>query len=212
MPEGEGAGTSRPSLPTWADLCALEAPVAEVAVTLLGALLICDEGTETEVVARIVETEAYGADDPASHSARGRTRANAAMFGLPGTAYVYRSYGLHWCANVVAEPAGTGAAVLVRAAAVLVGASIVRSRRPAARSDAELLRGPGRLTVGLALTGAHDGRELLTGSAGVRLAPGPRPETVVTTPRVGISRAADRPLRFHLGTSEVSAYRRHPAV
>lgn len=186
----------------------------QAAIELLGALLIRDLG-HTRVVARIVETEAYREDDPASHSHRGRTRRTAPMFAAPGTAYVYRSYGVHWLLNVSVEAEGSGAAVLLRAATVLDGLAAVRHRRPAARRDADLLRGPGRLTVGLEVDGPrHDHLPLLTAAGALRLARDdwePEPTDVVAGPRVGVSHAADLPWRFHLtGVASVSPYRRSP--
>ncbi len=181
---------------------------------LLGALLVRQLGRR-RVVARIVETEAYREDDPASHSHRGRTRRTVPMFAAAGTAYVYRSYGLHWLLNVSVEGEGIGAAVLLRAATVVEGAAAVRERRPTARRDVELLRGPGRLTVGLDVDGPrHDHLPLLTATGPLRLAAddwAPDPAGIVAGPRVGISHAADLPWRFHLvGVDSVSAYRRSP--
>jgi DNA-3-methyladenine glycosylase len=117
----------------------LAASVEQAARELLGTLLVRTEEDGRETVARIVETEAYGPDDPASHSFRGPTARNAAMFGPPGTAYVYRSYGVHWCLNVAAEPEGQGAAVLLRAAVLLTNHGHVRPRRPTAGRDRDLL-------------------------------------------------------------------------
>ena len=179
----------------------LSARADRAAIALLGALLV-RELDGTRVVARIVETEAYREDDPASHSHRGRTRRTAPMFASPGTAYVYRSYGVHWLLNVSVERDGVGAAVLLRAATVVEGLAAVRDRRPGARRDVELLRGPGRLTVGLAVDGplrlASDDWE-------------PEAAGIVAGPRVGISHAADLPWRFHLaGVASVSPYRRSP--
>jgi DNA-3-methyladenine glycosylase len=181
---------------------------------LLGALLVRQHG-HRRVVARIVETEAYREDDPASHSHRGRTPRTAPMFAAAGTAYVYRSYGLHWLLNVSVEEEGVGAAVLLRAATVVEGLAVVRERRPATRRDAELLRGPGRLTVGLDVDGPrHDHLPLLSDDGPLRLADDgwePDPVDIVAGPRVGISRAADLPWRFHLaGVDSVSSYRRSP--
>ena len=137
------------------------------------------------------------------------------MFAAAGTAYVYRSYGIHWLLNVSVEPAGSGAAVLLRAAQVLTGEEVVRPRRPTARRDGDLLRGPAVLTAGLEVTGTDDdGRDLLVEGPRVWLASDgwrPAAAAVAAGPRVGISRAADVPWRFHLeGASSVSRYRRSP--
>ena len=195
----------------------LEAPAA--ARGLLGALLVRDlstaDGERRRVVARIVETEAYREGDPASHSHRGRTPRCDAMFAAPGTAYVYRSFGVHWCLNVSVEEEGRGAAVLLRAAIVLDGLEHVQTRRPSARSDRELLRGPGCLTAGIEVDRPrHDRSDLLDGEAGLRLATdGFCPEEIVAGPRVGIRAAWQTPWRFHLrGVPEVSSYRVHPAL
>jgi DNA-3-methyladenine glycosylase len=192
----------------------LAVPAPEAAEALLGALLVTDlDGAE--VVARIVETEAYREDDPASHTYGRRTPRVEPMFAAPGTAYVYRSYGVHWCANVSAETEGVGAAVLVRAALVLSGAPAVRERRPTARTDRDLLRGPGNLCRGLGIEGpTHDGGDLVRGVDGLHLADdGWRPAVgeVVAGPRVGVRLAPDVPWRFHLvGVPGVSRYVRSP--
>jgi DNA-3-methyladenine glycosylase len=185
----------------------------DAAHALLGALLVRDlDGAE--VVARIVETEAYRGDDPASHTYGRRTPRVEPMFGPPGTAYVYRSYGVHWCLNVTAEGEGVGAAVLLRAAIVLRGHEHVRERRPTARNDRELLRGPGNLCRGLAVDAPrHDGADLLDPAADLRLEDdGWRPTDEVSAgPRVGVRLAADVPWRLRLAhVPEVSRYVRSP--
>jgi DNA-3-methyladenine glycosylase len=193
----------------------LDRPAPEAARQLLGRLLVRLEDDGSETIARIVETEAYRQGDPASHSSVGRTPRTEPMFGRPGTAYVYRSYGVHWCLNVAAEEEGVGAAVLLRAARLLTGHEVVRPRRPAARTDRDLLRGPGRLTAALDVDAPrHDRGDLVTGVAGLALVQDDwRPESgqVRAGPRVGIRLAAERPWRFHLaGVAAVSPYRRHP--
>jgi DNA-3-methyladenine glycosylase len=193
----------------------LDAPAQEVAPRLLGRLLVRREDDGSDTVVRIVETEAYHQDDPASHSAAGRTARTEPMFGRPGTAYVYRSYGVHWCLNVTADAEGVGAAVLVRAGRLLTGSAWVRSRRPAARRDRDLLRGPGRLTSALDIDAPrHDRGDLVEGVAGLRLADDgwrPEPDRIRVGPRVGVRLAADVPWRFHLAdVAAVSPYRRHP--
>jgi DNA-3-methyladenine glycosylase len=147
----------------------------------------------------VVETEAYAPDDPASHSYRGRTTRNATMFGPAGHLYVYRSYGVHWCANVVCGEEGLGAAVLLRALEPTDGVDDMRARR--GTDDIELLcSGPGRLCQALDITGEHDGlpldREPLGLYAGSEAA-----AEVLVSPRVGITRAQDRPWRYSLRSS-----------
>jgi DNA-3-methyladenine glycosylase len=146
----------------------------------------------------IVETEAYEPDDPASHSFGGRTRRNATMFGPPGRLYVYRSYGIHWCANVVCADEGVGAAVLIRALEPTSAVDVMRARRRV--EDIRLLAaGPGRLTQALGISDAHDGLDLADPPFELRR-PSRRPE-VVTSPRVGITRAVDRSWRYSLSDS-----------
>ncbi len=165
-------------------------PAIELAPLLIGATLTVDG-----VGGVIVETEAYEADDPASHSFAGERPRNRAMFGPPLTAYVYRSYGVHWCFNIVTGPAGHGAAVLVRAIEPTAGLATMASRRQTV--DPRLLAsGPGRLTEALGITIAHDGLSL--DAPPFRLTPRDRAPDVVTGPRVGITRAADRLWRFGL--------------
>lgn len=174
----------------------LVGPADLVAPRLLGRSLRCGGRA-----GRIVEVEAYGgADDPASHAARGRTARNASMFGDPGTLYVYRSYGIHWCANVVVGQRGTASAVLVRAVEPSAGLTEMRARRPAARRDVDLCNGPGKLCAALGISGEHDGLDLLDPGAPVQLLDdGPRAATAPrVTSRVGISRAVDLPWRFLL--------------
>jgi DNA-3-methyladenine glycosylase len=193
----------------------LEIPAPDAAVALLGTLLVRTEPDGSETIVRIVETEAYRQDDPASHSFVGRTARTAPMFGPAGTSYVYRSYGIHWCLNVTVEPEGIGAAVLLRAAVALTNHDHLHRRRTSARSARELLRGPGRLAAALDLDGPrHSGGDLLVGVGGLRLAEDgweAARSAVATGPRTGIRAAWEVPWRFHLvDVSEVSPYRRHP--
>lgn len=181
----------------------LRGRVTEVAPRLLGGIL-----RHGPVAVRLTEVEAYdGPRDPGSHAYRGRTPRNATMFGPPGHLYVYFTYGMHHCCNVVCGAEGDPAAVLVRAGEVVEGVDVARERRNGAR-DRDLARGPARLTRALAIDRAHDGDDLAAGP--VTFAP-PRTastEPVSTGPRVGLRAAADRPWRFWLtGDPTVSAYR-----
>jgi DNA-3-methyladenine glycosylase len=190
------------TVPGWPEL--LLGPVWTVAPALLGARL-----TYGGVTVRLTEVEAYdGPDDPASHAYRGITARNAVMFGPPGRLYVYFSYGMHWCANVVCGPDGRASAVLLRAAAVEEGLEVARARR-GGRPDVSLARGPANLTQALGIGPDQDGLDL-TGR--LELPPEPVPVTSVASgPRVGVSLAHDVPWRFWLrGEPTVSAYRRSP--
>jgi DNA-3-methyladenine glycosylase len=130
------------------------------------------------------------------------------MFGPPGRLYVYFSYGVHWCANVVVGPVGRGSAVLLRAGDVVVGESLARSRRPAARSARDLARGPARLTQALAIGPDDRGADLLDAASSVRLHRGVAPADVAAGPRVGISVATELPWRFwDTGAPSVSVFR-----
>jgi DNA-3-methyladenine glycosylase len=181
-------------------------PAPAVARELLGKLLVkADDG----IVARIVEAEAYTDSDPASHAFRGQTARNAPMFGPPGHAYVYFTYGMHWCMNTVTGEEGRGQGCLLRAAEPLEGLDVIRSRRGAAR-DRDLLRGPGRLGQALGLNREHSGIDLCDGGPLYLADDGERP-AVATGPRVGVSLGADQPWRFWVPDSPwASAYKRHP--
>jgi DNA-3-methyladenine glycosylase len=162
--------------------------VHAVAPELVGATLLVDG-----VGGTIVEVEAYAPDDPASHSHRGPTARNMAMFGPPGHAYVYRSYGVHWCLNLVCGDDGVGEAVLMRALAPSHGVAEMRARRRA--TDERLLcAGPGRLTEALGISGAHDGLPLDVPPFALH-AP-TAPVEVVATTRIGITQAAELPWRY----------------
>lgn len=166
----------------------------DAAPGLLGRLLLSEVGGVAVAVA-LTEVEAYGGgDDPASHAYRGRTARNASMFGVPGTLYVYRSYGVHWCMNVVCGAEGVGSAVLLRGAIPVEGVEVMARRR--GRGD-HLTDGPGKLAAALGVTGEHDGISLLSGP--VRLGDVVLKGEVRATPRVGITRATDLPWRFVLG-------------
>ncbi|MDE3229530.1 MAG: DNA-3-methyladenine glycosylase [Chloroflexota bacterium] len=182
-------------------------PTLTVARDLLGKLLL--RRTADGVVGGvIVETEAYvSAIDPAAHGFRGQTPRNRSMFGAPGRAYVYRSYGIHYCLNVVTEGEGVAAAALIRALRPLVGLELMRARRGERIADRDLARGPGRLCQALALTTTDDGADLLGPALWLAEAPGQAPAPrIAATPRVGISQAADWPWRFVVvGDAYVSA-------
>jgi DNA-3-methyladenine glycosylase len=170
----------------------------DVARGLIGALLVHETPAGVRA-GRIVETEAYGGtDDPASHAFR-RTARSEIMFGRPGIAYVYFSYGMHWCLNVVTDPQGAAGAVLLRALEPREGVALMR-RRAGPLPDARLASGPGRLTRAMGVTKGHNGADLTDGALYIA-AGGRRRGAVVTGVRVGISSAADRPWRFGLAGS-----------
>jgi DNA-3-methyladenine glycosylase len=169
----------------------------DVARDLLGKILVHGESS-----GMIVETEAYlGGDDIASHSAAGITERTRVIFGPPGHAYVYLSYGIHECMNIVAETAGIPGCVLIRALEPVTGLDVMYSRRPGATTDRDLTSGPGKLTRALAITRAHNGADLTRGDLTVH-APAYRhpmqiaPVEIAVTPRIGLTKCADLPLRF----------------
>jgi DNA-3-methyladenine glycosylase len=166
----------------------------DVAPELLGKLLVRGDRT-----ARIVEVEAYcGADDPGSHAYRGMTKRNATMFGPAGRLYVYFTYGMHWCANAVCGRAGEGVAVLLRAAEPVSGVDEMRTLRPAARRDRDLLSGPARLCQAFGLDGTFDGCDLVTADRGVTIVDdGVAPPDVPTvSTRIGLSVGTELPWRW----------------
>lgn len=173
-----------------------------MARALLGTFLV-HEGPDGRTVGRIVETEAYlGAKDPAAHTYGGETRRNRTMFGPPGHLYVYFIYGVHHCCNVVTRPAGVGEAVLLRALEPVEGIELMRARRNTQR-DTNLCSGPGKLVQAMGLGREHDGVDLvgarvfLADRASLPQRFAKRRLDVVTTTRVGISKAAELPLRFY---------------
>ncbi len=148
------------------------------------------------VAGRIVETEAYtGESDPASHAYRGRTARNAVMFGAAGYAYVYFTYGMHHCLNVVAEPPGHAGAVLLRALEPLTGIAIMRATGDSG-PEARLLSGPGKICRAFGLTLEDDGRDLTRGPLGIAAGTPLADDQVTAGPRVGITRAVEMPYRF----------------
>ena len=177
----------------------------EVAPELLNKVLVAADGRS----GRIIEVEAYrGADDPGSHGHRGRTRRNDTMFGPPGHLYVYFTYGMHWCANVVVETDGVAAAVLLRALTPLGGVdAMYAARGPAARRHRDLCSGPAKLTQALGIDGTLDGADLVSGDRGVTVLDDgqPPPQDPVTTTRIGLTAGAELPWRFHVaGTPDLS--------
>ncbi len=198
-----------------------------VAPHLLGAVIRANG-----VAVRLTEVEAYGGpgEDPGSHAFRGPGRKNATMFGPAGRLYVYFTYGMHWCANDVCGPEGEASAVLLRAGEIIEGVELARERRATAKRDAELARGPARLTQALGLTGADDGTDLATGPVRLELPAGSHavglhspiaterdpaaPTAHLTGPRTGVSGpggdGAAFPWRFWLPDEpSVSPYRPH---
>jgi len=198
----------------------------QVAAKLLGCVLEHDTA-DGRVAVQLTEVEAYeGMADPASHAYRGQTARNAVMFGPPGHAYVYFTYGMHFCVNLVCGPVGTPTAVLLRAGRVIDGAPLAAQRRLAGRPGAavlaerDLARGPARLCQALGIDRAQDGADVCDPVCPLRIRPEPLARdggpsasplaTVSRGPRVGVSSAADRPWRFWLtGDPTVSAYRPH---
>ena len=165
-------------------------PVLHVAPDLIGATLMVGG-----CGGAIVEVEAYHHTDPAAHSYRGQTERNAVMFGPPGFAYVYRSYGIHWCLNFVCEHAGSASAVLIRALEPTEGLAAMRRRRGRSESRA-LCSGPGKLCEALGVTHKHNGLPLDRAPFSLRARP--HPVSIVRGPRIGITKAVDHPWRFGL--------------
>jgi DNA-3-methyladenine glycosylase len=189
-------------------------PVLQVAPELLGAV-VRHVGPAGPVAVRLTEVEAYaGEQDPGSHAFRGRTPRTAVMFGPPGRVYVYFTYGMHWCMNLVCGPEGEASAVLLRAGEVVEGPELATSRRTTAKSARELARGPARLTVALGVDGSHNGADATDPTSCLTVLAG-RPDLgadVQRGPRVGVAGdGGEHPWRFWLaGDPSVSAYR--PAV
>jgi DNA-3-methyladenine glycosylase len=182
-------------------------PTVDVARRLIGATLVRtippgQPDAETIVSGRIVETEAYLPNvDPSCHGYRGPTKRNASLFGRPGHAYVYFIYGVHFCFNVVTEPPGIGGAVLVRAIEPLAGIDAMRRRRQMHTSEWALASGPGNLCNALGIGRDCDGLDLRAGRLRI-VFPSSKSPPIETTARVGISQAADWPLRFYDPTSK----------
>ncbi|MEX2206904.1 MAG: DNA-3-methyladenine glycosylase [Myxococcota bacterium] len=191
-------------------------PVLAVAPDLLGCRLVRVLPDGARLEGRIVEVEAYLGDgsDAGSHSQRGETRRNRSMFGPPGHFYVYLSHGLHFCANLVCEPAGTGAAVLLRAVEPLAGEERMRALR-GGRDPRELTNGPGKLAQAFAITREDDGAGALRGSLRIEARPDAGAPAIATSTRIGLGKGVDLPYRFFVrGSAWVSrpAGRALPAV
>ena len=180
---------------------------ARVARELLGMTLAVTQHDGRTLRGRIVETEAYlGPHDPACHAVVGRTRRTWHLHGPPGTAYVYRVYGTHWCLNAVTLADGIGSAVLLRAVEPIGDLRALRNRRPAARRERDLTNGPGKLCAAYEITDAHDGTSLQRGVVRIVRDSPVADADVAVSPRIGITRAADWPLRFFIpGSAFVSA-------
>jgi DNA-3-methyladenine glycosylase len=167
-------------------------PALHVARDLLGKVLV--HGPAAGI---IVETEAYlGLGDPAAHSAHGVTSRTAVIFGPPGHAYVYFIYGMYECLNLVCEPAGAAGCVLVRALEPIAGIDLMRRRRPSARKLEDLASGPAKLTLALGITRTHNAADVTRGNLVVRQPRQPVSFEIESTPRIGITQAAELPLRF----------------
>lgn len=196
MPAAHGARRARRSAPLPAAFYDRETEA--VSRELLGAILECR--TPAGIVSgRIVETEAYiGEHDPACHAAAGKTDRTRWLYGPPGTAYVYFIYGVHWCFNAVTRAAGEASAVLVRAIEPIAGIELMRGRRPAARTDRDLVNGPGKLCAALGIDGRHNGLRLDRLPLRIRSGEPVADADVVVSPRIGITKAADWPLRWYV--------------
>ncbi len=212
-----GVAAGLPSADGWAVLSRafFDRPVLSVAPWLLGCVLVHDSA-DGPVAAEIVETEAYlGESDPASHAFRGQTARNAVMFGPAGHAYVYFTYGMHFCVNLVCQRPGEAAAVLLRAGRVVEGTGLAAARRgPAARAPAgarDLARGPAKLCQALAIGRAQNGADVCDQGSPLRvLGPAELAGAISRGPRVGVRLGAEQPWRFWLtGEPAVSAYRPH---
>ena len=182
-----------------------ERHTVEVARGLLGKVLV--HGRTAGI---IVETEAYlGGDDLAAHSAIGITDRTRVIFGPPGHAYVYFIYGMYECLNLVCEPEGKPGCVLIRALEPVAGIDWMRERRPAAKKDEDLASGPGKLTLAMAITRAQNGADVTHGALVVRDPRETRHVEIAVTPRIGITKCADLPLRFVVKGNRFVSGKRH---
>lgn len=188
-----GGGKVWPVLTREHLLQALESDVLSACRVLLGFHLV-----RGPCRARIVEVEAYRADDPGSHAFRGKTKRNEVMFGTPGRAYVYFNYGVHWMLNVTAHAEGDAAAILVRAAEPLEGLEVMYARRPRAKRPEDLLSGPGKLAAAFGITGSDNGVDLLAEKSELRIEPGEPVGKILAGVRAGLAKGKgeDLPWRF----------------
>ncbi|GAC1306107.1 MAG: DNA-3-methyladenine glycosylase [Vulcanimicrobiaceae bacterium] len=192
------------------DRAELPCETTQLARYLIGTILVSD-AADGRAAMRIVETEAYLPGDAAAHSFRGETERNRSLFLGVGHAYVYFIYGMYYCVNVTSETLGVGAGVLVRAGEPIVGLDLMRRRHPSART-ADLGRGPGRLAMALGIGRDHDGLDLTAGGSLWLAAPSRRAGSIVASPRIGITKAADRILRyFERGSPFASGTKRQNA-
>lgn len=180
-------------------------PTVEVARDLLGKIIVHRVDGE-ELAGRIVEVEAYlGRDDPAAHFFGGMTPRTRVIFGPPGYAYVYFVYGMYHCLNFVTEPDGVAGAVLVRALEPVAGVAAMRLLRPKARRDTDLASGPGKLAQAMGVTLDQYGADVTEGALTVREPVSSDPFKIGVSPRIGIKKAVDLPLRFFVeGNAHVS--------
>ena len=166
----------------------------KVAESLLGKYLV-----NNNVVGKIVETEAYLSDDPASHSSKGKTKRNEKMFGPPGSAYIYLIYGVHSCFNVVTRPEGIGEAVLIRALEPISGINLMKKRRKTNKIK-NLCSGPGKLTSSMGISKEHNGASLMEGN--LRIVDKKSKHEIISTKRIGITKGADLNYRFYIRGNE----------
>jgi len=177
-----------------------EKPTIEVAKELLGCYLI-NEINGKKVAGKIVETEAYLENDPGSHSANGMTKRNEQMFKEPGTAYVYFTYGMYYCFNVVTNSVGKGEAVLIRALEPLEGIEIMKKNR-SKENTKELCSGPAKLVIAMGITKQDNGKDLINGKLGIEVPEEKEKFEIVETTRIGISRGAELKYRFYIKDNE----------
>ncbi len=172
----------------------LQQPTIEIAKQLLGAYLI-HETKDGKIIGKIVETEAYLKDDPASHSFRGKTKRNAIMFDSPGKAYVYFTYGMYHCFNIVTNKKDIGEAVLIRAIEPIEGLEIIKKNR---KKDSNLCNGPARLTMAFNITKEHNGTDLINGNLRIMLPKKPENFEIIQTTRIGITQGSNFKYRFYI--------------